>query len=78
MLDAKVVITTNFDKIYEGYCHSFAGSAAAYKTISYRQDDLADELPSETRRLRVSESKGLQRQLANFFSPWRGVTSNRK
>jgi hypothetical protein len=43
MLDAKVVITTNFDKIYEGYCHSFAGSAAAYKTISYRQDDLADE-----------------------------------
>lgn len=48
-LDSRIVITTNFDKIYENYCNSFQGGSAAYKTISYRQEDLADELRSDTR-----------------------------
>lgn len=48
-LDAKMVITTNFDKIYESYCNSFQGGSSAYKTITYRQDDFADEIRSDTR-----------------------------
>lgn len=48
-LNARIVITTNFDKIYEGYCLSFAGSSGGFKTIRYNQSDLADEIRSDTR-----------------------------
>ena len=48
-LDARIVITTNFDKIYEAYCFSFAGGANAFKVINYTTRGLADELRSDTR-----------------------------
>lgn len=48
-LDSRIVITTNFDKIYENYCNSFEGSTFAYKVITYRQEDFADEIRSDTR-----------------------------
>ncbi len=51
-LDAKVVITTNFDKIYEGYCLSYRPSGRAlHKVIDYTSDALADELRDDTRLL---------------------------
>jgi hypothetical protein len=51
-LDAKVVITTNFDKIYEAYCLSYRpGGQALHKIIDYRSDALADELRDDTRLL---------------------------
>lgn len=51
-LDAKVVITTNFDKIYEGYCLSYRpGGHALHKVIDYTSDALADELRDDTRLL---------------------------
>lgn len=48
-LNARIVITTNFDKIYDAYCLSFAGSAGGFKTIKYNQADFADEIRSDTR-----------------------------
>jgi hypothetical protein len=49
-IDAKIVITTNFDKTYENYCSRFDANGTAYKTISYYEnDDLADEIRSDTR-----------------------------
>jgi NAD-dependent SIR2 family protein deacetylase len=51
-LDAKVVITTNFDKIYEGYCLSYRpGGKPLHKVIDYTMDTLADELRDDTRLL---------------------------
>lgn len=46
-LDQRIVITTNFDKIYETYCLST--STDGYKVISYDSQSLADELRSDTR-----------------------------
>lgn len=47
-LDSRVVITTNFDKIYEKFCHK--GSVEnGFKTVSYYSDDIVDELKSDTR-----------------------------
>ncbi|KTT68597.1 hypothetical protein SB18R_24100 [Pseudomonas oryzihabitans] len=48
-LDARIVITTNFDKIYERYCFSAPGGMDAFKIIDYRAAILADELRSDTR-----------------------------
>jgi hypothetical protein len=48
-LNARIVITTNFDKIYDAYCLSFAGSAGGFKTIKYNENDFADEIRSDTR-----------------------------
>jgi NAD-dependent SIR2 family protein deacetylase len=48
-LDARIVITTNFDKIYERYCLAPAGGSAAYKVLNYNAQDFADELRSDTR-----------------------------
>jgi len=48
-LDARIVVTTNFDKIYERYCTSYTGGAAAFKVIDYGASDLADEIRSDTR-----------------------------
>ncbi len=48
-LDARIVVTTNFDKIYETYCFSFAGGDNAFKVIDYTARGLADELRSDTR-----------------------------
>lgn len=48
-LDCRIVITTNFDKIYETYCLSFPGSGHAFKVINYMTPGLADELRSDTR-----------------------------
>lgn len=48
-LDARIVITTNFDKIYERYCFSAEGGMDAFKVIDYRASILADELRSDTR-----------------------------
>lgn len=47
-LDSRIVITTNFDKIYERYCLEF-GATGAFKVINYDSTDLADELRSDTR-----------------------------
>lgn len=46
-LDSRIVITTNFDKIYERLCLST--SAEGYKTIPYNSTSLGDELRSDTR-----------------------------
>jgi len=48
-LDARIVITTNFDKIYERYCTSYVGGPTAFKVIDYGASDLADEIRSDTR-----------------------------
>jgi len=48
-LDARIVITTNFDKIYERYCLAPQGSSAAYKVLNYNAPDFADEVRSDTR-----------------------------
>jgi hypothetical protein len=46
-LDANIVITTNFDKIYETYCEST--SSEGYKVVTYDALDLGDLLRSDTR-----------------------------
>jgi hypothetical protein len=46
-LDARLVITTNFDKIYEQYWTHF--SQEGFKTISYDGESLGDEIRSDTR-----------------------------
>ena len=48
LLDSRIVITTNFDRIYESYCQR-PGNQEAYKTISYYSTDLIDEIRSDTR-----------------------------
>lgn len=50
-LDARIVITTNFDKIYERYCNDVTNAAqsGAFKTVSYYSGDLVDEIRSDTR-----------------------------
>jgi|SRR5882724_1715156 len=47
-LDSRIVITTNFDRIYERYCQQ-PGNRGAYKTIDYSSMDLIDEIRSDTR-----------------------------
>jgi hypothetical protein len=47
-LDSRIVITTNFDKIYERYCLA-RSDTGAFKVIQYDSKDLADELRSDTR-----------------------------
>lgn len=46
-LDSRIVITTNFDKIYERYCLST--STEGFKVIPYYSDSLADEIRSDNR-----------------------------
>ena len=46
-LDARIVVTTNFDKIYEAYCQK--QSTEGYKVISYDSSSLIDEIRSDTR-----------------------------
>ena len=46
-LDSRLVITTNFDKIYERLCLS--SSQEGYKVVNYYTDSLGDELRSDTR-----------------------------
>lgn len=45
-LDAKVVVTTNFDKIYESYC--LQQGDQGYKVIRYNEDSIIDEIRSDT------------------------------
>ncbi len=47
-LDQRIVITTNFDKIYEDYCVKDE-AAKSYKVINYNSSDFADEIRSDTR-----------------------------
>lgn len=47
-LDSRIVITTNFDRIYENYCMTTANSDA-YKTINYYSKNLVDEIRSDNR-----------------------------
>jgi hypothetical protein len=47
-LDSKIVITTNFDKLYERYCIEVADNES-FKVITYESSDFADELRSDTR-----------------------------
>jgi hypothetical protein len=47
-LDSKIVITTNFDKLYERYCFEVADTES-FKVITYESTDFADELRSDTR-----------------------------
>jgi hypothetical protein len=46
-LDSRIVITTNFDKIYERLC--LTSASEGYKVIPYYSGSLADELRSDTR-----------------------------
>lgn len=46
-LDSRIVITTNFDKIYERYWHST--SDEGYRVIPYYSNDIGDALRSDTR-----------------------------
>ena len=46
-IDQRIVITTNFDKIYETHCLST--STEGYKVINYDSTSIADELRSDTR-----------------------------
>jgi NAD-dependent SIR2 family protein deacetylase len=46
-LDARLVITTNFDKIYERHCLST--STEGFKVMTYDSQSLGDELRSDTR-----------------------------
>ncbi|MCX7112977.1 MAG: SIR2 family protein [Proteobacteria bacterium] len=48
LLDSRIVITTNFDRIYEKYCLKTANSDA-YKIINYYSHDLVDEIRSDSR-----------------------------
>lgn len=46
-LDSRLVITTNFDKIYEKHC--LTASTDGFKVIPYNSDSLGDEIRSDTR-----------------------------
>lgn len=46
-IDARFVITTNFDKIYEKHCLTV--SNVGFKVIPYYSESLADEIRSDTR-----------------------------
>jgi hypothetical protein len=46
-LDSRIVITTNFDKIYERLC--LTSASEGYKVIPYYSGSLGDELRSDTR-----------------------------
>lgn len=46
-LDSNIVITTNFDKIYEKYCEST--SHEGYKVVTYDSQDLGDLIRSDVR-----------------------------
>ncbi|WP_368570622.1 SIR2 family protein [Acinetobacter baumannii] len=46
-IDARFVITTNFDKIYERHCLTV--SNVGFKVIPYYSESLADEIRSDTR-----------------------------
>ncbi|WP_417447341.1 MULTISPECIES: SIR2 family protein [Gammaproteobacteria] len=48
-LDSRIVITTNFDKIYENYCESTASNQAGYSTISYYDESLGDLIRTDER-----------------------------
>lgn len=47
-LDSRIVITSNFDKIYDRYCTA-GESADAFKVIPYHSADLVDEIRSDVR-----------------------------
>lgn len=46
-LDSRLVITTNFDKIYEKHC--LTASSEGFKVIPYNSNSLGDEIRSDTR-----------------------------
>ncbi|WP_104904346.1 SIR2 family protein [Pseudomonas sp. LH1G9] len=46
-LDSRLVITTNFDKIYEKHC--LTASTEGFKVIPYYSSSLGDEIRSDTR-----------------------------
>lgn len=46
-LDSRLVITTNFDKIYEKHCNAVA--QAGFKVLPYYSGSLGDEIRSDTR-----------------------------
>ncbi|MBW8311610.1 MAG: SIR2 family protein [Rhizobium sp.] len=46
-IDSRIVITTNFDKIYERLC--LGSGSEGYKVLPYYSDSLGDELRSDTR-----------------------------
>jgi hypothetical protein len=46
-LDSRIVITTNFDKIYDSYC--IKTSNEGFKVITYDSVSLVDEIKSDTR-----------------------------
>jgi DNA segregation ATPase FtsK/SpoIIIE-like protein len=48
-LDPRIIVTTNFDKIYESYCSYVTENGAGYNTISYDQNSLGDEIRSDCR-----------------------------
>jgi len=49
-LDAKIVITTNYDQIYERYCGTFTGKPY-YNTLQYFDSNVLDEIRTDGRLL---------------------------
>lgn len=49
-IDAKVVITTNYDQIYEKYCSRFSGKPF-YNTLKHSDTNILDDIRSDTRLL---------------------------
>lgn len=48
-LDSRIVITTNFDKIYEKYCEHAARGGAGYSIVSYYDKSLGDLIRTDER-----------------------------
>ena len=48
-LDSRIVITTNFDKIYERHCESAVNDGSGYSTISYYDESLGDLIRTDER-----------------------------
>ncbi|OKP64675.1 hypothetical protein BTE77_34420 [Ensifer adhaerens] len=64
-IDSRLLVTTNFDKIYERYCNSFHGANLAYKVLDYRSQELADEVRSDTRL--IIKAHGTIDQVGNMI-----------
>lgn len=48
-LDSRIVVTTNFDKIYENYCESAAIDGSGYNTVTYYDSSLGELIRSDAR-----------------------------
>ena len=70
-LDSRLVITTNFDKIYEKHC--LTASTEGFKVIPYYSNSLGDEIRSDTRLIIKASTR-----LHIWFLPRPNITLPRK